>query len=470
MKSPKIFLIEVCFFVACYNGAIYCQPQVSLSAVAAMTDTSQLRQIVSNYRGQEIAAFAQNRIGEILYAERQYDAAEKEFLSTHDQYLGQFPERARAAYFLGKIYFYKQDLSKAKNYLAEYTASKPPGAEADWGNYYLVRTKFWCGDPDYVSSVRAYLGSAHPAALSHDPTMHYDLVRYLMDNHKYQDAVSETQTMASKFPNDTMTLDAKFKMGEAYGYLNRPKDAVDVFNSIINSSTSASNSARAYYELAMAYDYQNDYVDAEKDYGLVSSQFPNETVWTTVSQYFFAMMLRRESLAKPDSAQLSQKAFDALNGFITDHPRDIHIPRVLMALADLYAGKGEYHEACAAYDQIIAFDTSLVSLKHKGLERSNDIEAHAKLVLQARLSKGNVLLDKIQNPDSALAEYQKLAAADSGNTHVQLKEGMCYMRMGQGDKARQIFNALITSGSREKDAALALLQSISSDSTVTGGK
>lgn len=465
LKNIFHTIIMLVFFILLnplMSGIATSQPasQISLSDVAVMKDTTQLRQIILTYKGKEVAAKAQNRIGIILSWAKQYDAAEREFLSTYAQYQNQPQEWGQAAYYLGKIYFYKQDLSKAKKYIRDCLDSNPTGPEADWANYYWVRTKFWCGDSDYVTTANSYLGSTHTATASLDPVMHYDLMRYLIDNHNYQEALSEGHAMISKYPNDSLTLYAKFKLGEVLGSLNQLTDAVNLYKSIITEYGQSSVLARAHYELGMAYDKENDFLNAKKEYKIVSSQYPSETVWVIVSQYFNGMLFYRQSLTKKDSVQLREQSINALHNFQISYPGDIHIPRVLTALADLYLENEQHQLALDAYEQIIAYDTSLVSLKHKGKERDNDLKAHRSLVKQARLTKGNILLDKQHNAQSALVEFQKLLIDDPNNDVLQLKEAMCYIKLGQMNNAKNILNLLIQSGGQTKDAASALLQSL----------
>jgi tetratricopeptide (TPR) repeat protein len=478
MKNPRSLLAAVLFFLICGNVPSRGQTRINLTTVSAMRDTSQLRQIIAKYSGQEISAAAQNRLGEILYSSKHYETAGREFLSTYRQYLGKSPVRLRAAYFLGKISFNREKPGDAKSYLGEFLASNPKGTDADWARYFLVRAKFRAGDTDYVSSVKSYFTTSHDSAASHDPTVQYDLIRYLMDHHSYQQSLTEANTMISNYPNDNLTSSVKFKLGIIYEMLGRYNDAVGLYGAIIGTAPSAEVGAKAQFELAGVYDSQNDFANARKEYAKVPAHYPGAKHYVDATACALAMMLYRESLNNPDSAELGEQASEALQGFVTNYPTDRHVPHALMALADLYEKQGNFEEACNSYQKIVDFDTMLIPIKPNAIVRSNDMVAHRELVAQARLSKGNILLDRLQKPQEALAEYQGILAADPNNDVVQLKEAMCYIALGETDQARQALNILVNGGGQEKepvlsgvkDAASYMLKSMNQDSTQTGGK
>ncbi len=453
----------------CQRGPMTSPEDTSgLAEVEAMTDTSGLRGIAVRHMGKRIGARAQNRIGEILYAKKRYGEAEKEYLSTYRQYLGKSPERMSAAYHLGKTSFQRERPADARRYLGEFLASNPKGHEADWARYYLVRTKFRAGDKDYVRAVKSYFATRHDATASHDPTVQYDLIRYLMDHHKYADALAEAKTMTKKYPDDKLTLGVRFKLGIIYEMVERHEDAVENYRSIIRTAKSSAIAAHAQFELAGAYDCRNDFGNARREYAKVPLLYPDVKHYVDAAECSAAMMLYRESLMNPDSSDLGEKAMGAVRKFVTDHPTDRHTPRALMALADMSVRHGDYKAACKFYDEIIAFDSTLVLIKPKAAIRSNDAVAHRELVMHAHLSKGDILHDNLQESEQALAEYRSVLTGDPGNGVVQLKEAVCLIDMGQKEEARDVLNGLVRGNGPQKESATYLLQRISADSTSGG--
>lgn len=252
--------------------------------------------------------------------------------------------------------------------------------------------------------------------------------------------------------------------------LGKFDEAIGNYRSIIKESKSPAVAARAQFELAGAYDSRNDFKTARREYDKVPALYPDESRWVALTEYATGMTFYREALMNTDSSGLSQEASDALQKFVSDHPKDRHVPHALMALADLYAMQGDYKGAASAYTQVIDFDSSLIPLKPRAVKRSNDVRAHRDLVRHARVLRADVLRTKLERPEEALAEYRTVLSGDPANGAARLGEAMCCIDLGLKDEARESLEVLVRQDGDLKDVASNLLQTISPDTTARGGK
>ncbi len=459
MNTFNKYLLVVCFTIAAITtgrAQSRLSPSDSTIFAAAASDTTKLRQLIVTRRGETIAAKAQNRIAKLANKAKNQNVAEREFRQTYNQYFNT-PEGLEAAYYLGKISHRNGKPEEAKKYLKEFLISNPKKKDAQWAQYYLLKSMCRTDDSGFSSAVHAYFSKRHEHTESNDPSLQYDLIRHLMNRHQYQEALNESKLFVSRFPLHELTTNVQFQIGDLYVMMDKPKDAIQQYSLLIKTASPNSETiVRAHYQLGALYDGQNDSKKARIEYELVKRQFPLSTRWVNASEYSLVMIgYRAEMDNQPPSDSIG--AYAHLKEFITAHPSDHHVPRAWMALADLCIKAGQYSEAVAVYEQIIHFDRALIPLKPKAAVRSNDVKAHRELVLQARLAKANTLRSQMQKPAEALSEYEEILIAQSSNGDAKLKKAMCLMDIGKMEQASGLLNALVAEGGVEKDAATHLL-------------
>ncbi|HUI29255.1 MAG TPA: tetratricopeptide repeat protein [Candidatus Acidoferrales bacterium] len=441
MKPLLILCALVC--LASWGTAIS-QTTESLNTVAAMSDIGKLRSIAQVHRGEKIGASAQNRIGMIFYSQKNNDAAEREFLITYTQHTDQRAEAMQAAYYLGKISLNKEDPKQAMKYFSESLSSGSlVGADIDWARYYQVKAMYRSEDPSYLTTVRSYLTGSHDYSKRNDISVRYDLVRYLANKHQYGQALEEANTIVNLFPNDPLSMNVRFEVGELYFMLGRPQDALNQFSAILNTAgQDPVVGAHALYQIGVAYDNEGDLVNARSTYRKVIDAYPTQTRWVNASEFGIAMIEYRE--VKPGSSL--DAAYEALHSFVSNHPTDHHVPQALMTLASLNMQRGKYSEAVSEYDQVIQFDPSLIPIKSKASLRSNDVNAFRDLVLRAHFAKASLLRTQLVKPDLALAEYNLILESHPESEEALFCKALSLIQLDRRDEARGILNNLSSSG------------------------
>ena len=110
-----------------------------------------------------------------------------------------------------------------------------------------------------------------------------------------------------------------------------------------------------------------------------------------------------------------------------------------------------------------------MALNPKAMARSNDLRAHRRLVREARIAEGDVLMSKLHVDKDALSAFQGVLMTDGSSHEAKLKEAMCYERLGRKSEASAVFDSLVQAGGADAGAAKFLLKSIASDTTAEGG-
>lgn len=471
MKRVEIFLIASAVLASVMTASTACamplspsgqSSAITIDSVSAMTDTTELHQIAASYQGQELAAAALNRLGDLLYQDKAYSSARQVFLQTTSQYLGFPTETADAEYWLGKIAFHDNKYPDAETYFTRFLAGGSKGEKSQWARYYLTRAEYRDGTSDYSKAVQAYFAQPDSAAASHDYNIRYDLIRYLMNHHQYSSALAAADAFTTRYPNTGSAVKVQFQEAIIHEVMGQSDEAVQIYQSIISNASSKLIAAHAQFELATDYQGQGKYEEAVSEFNKIPLVYPDQLEYVDGSKYALAMIKYSESLAAPDSGKLGEEAFDALRTFVSNYPADSHTPRALMALADLYNKRGDYQSANGVYEKVIHFDTLNVALNPKAMARSNDLKAYRGFVREARLAEGNDLMIKLHDSKDALAAFHRILKASPGSHEARLKEAMCYIDLGQKDSAEVLLNSLVHDGGKDTRLATSLLRSVTS--------
>jgi tetratricopeptide (TPR) repeat protein len=422
----------------------------------AQSDTTLLREIIHNKPDEKVTAIALNRIGIIYYKSKRDDKAEQVFLSVYNQFQGR-AEAFLAAFYLGEIAFHKENLKKAKAYLSEFLSSNPEGTLAKWAQYYYVKSKFRDNDSDYVDAAHNFLADQHNFMRSKKATVQYEIIRYLMNNHNYAQALIEAQTLINNNPRDTLTEKVKFMIGEIYILLKRPIEALTHYNLIINENgITPMEAAKARFYIGEVFDNIGDIENARINYQLLLNTYPNQKRWATAAKYSLAMLNYQGWLTKNDSIN-QYKGYSSLLNYINQNPGDHHVPHALRALADMYISDGRYNEAIDCFNKILSFDTSLVTLDPHASIRSNDLIEHKKIITDVKFTMARIMREMLHKPQDALSIYYGMLSVSPNNSILKLNKALCLIDLNRSDEAKVILNQLVQEGGNQKKHAQYIL-------------
>jgi DNA uptake lipoprotein len=430
-------------------------PVDSAAFESAKKDPQRLRQIANEHRGNRIGAKAQNQLGILALNSKHNDDANQSFLSVYQQYPNT-PEKTDATYYLGFVQKRKEQFDQAAAYFKEFLSNNPTGELAEQGKYFLVRAMSEIKDPEFVTAARAFLASQHTVTKEKDVVIQNELVRYYDEKKDYTQALAEALKLVKEYPTSPYVHFVEGRIAEYYMLLGDMQGAINYCNALLNKYPANTNdAARAQLMLADAYKNSKDFNRARIEYAKVGTMNPSAKDRVNAAEYYSLLLDLRDANAKKDKAAFTE-VLKNLKAFVQRHPKDHHIPKALMNIAELSRNSGNYQEALAAYDGIIQFDTSLVVTG--GLHRrSKDLIEHRTLVQETHMAKGMMLRLRLHNPKAALTEFEAVLDRNPNKTDALLNKAVCLLDLKQKNEARPILQRLVNEGTDMKKVASQLL-------------
>jgi tetratricopeptide (TPR) repeat protein len=433
-------------------------PTDSVSFENAKNDSQLLQQIVAAHQGDRLGAKAQNRIGVLAFNGKNNDDAKQAFLLVYQQYPNT-PEKTVATYYLGCVLNRKEQFDQAKAYFKEFLSSNPKDSKAEWSRYYLVRVMSETMDPEFVDSARAFLSMQHNKTKRNDAAIQNELVRYFDEKKDYAQALAEALKLVKKYPKSPYVHFVEGCIAEYYMLLGDMQGAIDYCNALLNKyPANTDDAARAQMMLAIAYKNNKDFNRARIEYAKVGTMHPSAQGRVNAAEYYSLLLDMLEANTKNDTTALTE-VLKNLKAFVKRHPKDHHVPKALMNIANLSRNSGNYQDELAAYDGIIQFDSSLV-VTGKVHRRSNDLKEHRNLVQEIHMAKGMMLRLRLHDSKAALTEFEAVLDKNPNKTDALLNKAVCLVDLGQKNEARPILQRLVNEGTDVKEVAAQLLSSL----------
>ena len=421
--------------------------------------TNYLNEFIGSNPDSDEAIDAQFHLALTSYKSNKTDLAEQMFLSLYNQHPNK-PESSEAGSYLGNIAISKNNYQSAKKYLTEYLITHPDGKSAEFAKYHILKAKYQSNDTDYIAFAHGFLSEKHDSIKSGNASIQYDLVWHLINNHKYEQALTEANLMVSNYPDYHAIMQVRFQIGQILSVLNKSQEALTQYNSILQIlNISSKDAARALYETGGVYENLNDFENAKANFKLVQSQYPQETQMFIISEYSLAMLTYQQYLSHPDSSNLVEGC-SKLRNFVTAYPTDHHTPRALHAMADLLTSSKRYSEALDAYDKIIGFDSTLIPINQRQDIKYNERGAHRSLVKEVMLSKAKIMRQNLKRSSDAMAIYNGMLTTDQNNCELLINKALCHIDLGQKTEAKALLTQVVQSGGKEKTRASHILEKL----------
>jgi TolA-binding protein len=430
----------------------------SLQFEQARNDSGQLRQLTISRKGDRIAAKAQNELGSIAIQNKKEEKAESEYNQTYQQYVG-IPEADEATLNLGKINIRNRNFSEAKKYFKEYLQNNRSFSKSQWAKYYLLRSMSETIDPEFPDSVQSYFAASRGNLSHKDVVVQNELIRYYEEKGDQTHVISEAAKLVQNYPASQYVHMNEVKIVDAYVALGNMQAALGYCNSLLSKyAVNTDDAASAQHMLGSVYANMKNYSRAREEYAKVATDHSTAARRIIAAEYSDALLDLEEGREENNSTLIAT-AFDKLKAFVQNHPNNHHVPAALMNIADLQSIEGKYEEAIVAYNGIINFNDSLIATGDDAY-RSKDYQTHNKMVRNAHINKGMLLLTKLRKPNEALAEYEAILADQPTSADALFHKALCLIDLQDTPDARNILQQLVDGNTSVKEVSEKILESL----------
>lgn len=251
------------------------------------SDTAQLRALTATRNGEIIAAKAHLKLAQTYFNAKDDNRALVDFMRIYVNYQ-LLPEAKKAALYLGKIAFHKNDLATSSKYLGEYLASNPEGKDAEWANYHLLKINGKNQDTAYVSKAQTFLSNNANLTRKISVPLHRDLILKHFNNKNYKQTKAEAEKFIAKYPDDSLRPFIQYYLMRSMFLLN-DSNFVNAAKSFLaaNYSGDTKINSEIQYNLMRYYLNKHDYSLGLSEASLMLRYFPNDSL-SDMTKYYIA--------------------------------------------------------------------------------------------------------------------------------------------------------------------------------------
>ncbi len=235
----------------------------------------------------------------------------------------------------------------------------------------------------------------------------------------YEQAKNSYKEFIAYYPNSKFVASAYYWVGKSTQNLNQMDEAILNYRKIFNNYPTSDIAASAVIELGNIYIEQKKYKDAINLYSEASNKLKNSPRLAELKY-----MQGKTYLQMNDEAS----AYDIFEEVILYHDQNIFADksRIKLGIIDLKAKR--YENAQKYFQDLIN-------------KRTDDIGAEAQYYLGVLYFNQNITNDAITSFVRVVNVY---SAFDEWVTKSYLKLGECYLKLGDKNKAREMYRTVIT--------------------------
>lgn len=277
-KAILFFILLCIFTIDTVWSQTVLSPIDSISLSSAKQDTILLRSLTLSRNGEAIAAKAQNKLASVYYNAKDEIKAQIEFLNVYNDY-PLLPEAKKAALYLGKIAFHRNDFISSKKYLQEYLASNPTGKDEEWASYHLMKINSKNHDRDFISDAQSYINSKPNLTRKTSMLLYRDLIVNHFNRKSYRQTISAAEKFMSNYPNDSLYSFANYYLVKAKFILNDSSFVKDAKSFLtVNNLFIKKRNSEIQYDLMRHHLNNHDYVNGLNEAYVLLQYFPNDSL------------------------------------------------------------------------------------------------------------------------------------------------------------------------------------------------
>ncbi len=357
------------------------------------------------------AEASHQRLAEAYLADKNYDRA-IDFLTdlVDNESNNSLPEadvNPSFLFSLGKAHHAAGNSAKAKKYLLQFVAQERAGEQTGEAYNILGMISRSEGALDQATSYFRQAGIASPASAASG-----DIAQLLFDGGNYPDAIRQFTQLAQSAKNDSerQSYDAKIIVAQLRNE-ELPKAEQEIASFAKQYRATTEDLATFELEKGSYYYRKTEYTNARKSFDLVAKKY-DETKAAPFALYWTGKVL--ESTDKPQDAL---KIYERL---MQDYPNSAILPRVYVALGNIYYGVEKWDESVKYYKRVVDDTNADPSLLPFAM--SNLIETYE----TAGLFDAALTLTR---------KYLELYPNNEDSFDKKIKIGILYQRLGYNDQS-----------------------------------
>ncbi|MDE5745190.1 MAG: tetratricopeptide repeat protein [Paramuribaculum sp.] len=373
------------------------------------------------------------------------------------------------------------------------------------------------GDCLYYSSKFAEAADNYDKAFSLNPSAGdypmYQQAVMLGLQRKHSEKIHRMDEMIQKFPASALVPAALLEKAEAYAALGNMSKTIEVYNTLLDKYGSTAYGRKGMLQLAITYLNTGDRKSAVENYKKVITTYPtSEEAVLAIDdlkriyaedgglQQFVQFMATVQDAPSVNPSELDALSFRAaesdyinedkterLNKYLSEYPKGIHEAQALFYLAEAAYNKADYPAALSFSDRLLgvypdasaAEDAMLIKAESEMALGKGELALETFRTLSVKATgTRNLHNARIGYMRSALAlgeNAEVVAVADallsssagsqSNNSEIKYSKALALNRIGNSEKAREIWSELAVNPTETYGArsAIALAESLVAD-------
>jgi tol-pal system protein YbgF len=237
---------------------------------------------------------------------------------------------------------------------------------------------------------------------------------------RFKDAVDEYRNFIKAYPDSKRNSEALYWMGKSYVNLNDNDNAIDAFKMLEKKYPESEFTAMGLLEYGLLMKKMSDIKKADSIFQVITKKYPDDQ--NSAQAGFERAVIKHEMGDTVSAMKLYRETADKYKGSEFGEQSRYRI-------AGYYRNKGLYDSARAEY-KIIAESMTDVSLSAEAQFRIGELWMRDTSWVNAR--------------DAFNVVREKFAGVETWYPLSMLNLGEVYEKLGETDKAREIYNALLT--------------------------
>lgn len=131
--------------------------------------------------------------------------------------------------------------------------------------------------------------SASSTSIPPSPASYYNLGWSAYTGNQFEEAIRIYEDALKKFPDAVEAAGARMNIGDAYLYLDKPKEALESFKAVVSLHKDSEEVPSAHYKQGVCYERLTQRADAEKSYQLVRTRYPESPAASLATQRLKSM-------------------------------------------------------------------------------------------------------------------------------------------------------------------------------------